>query len=125
MNRKSIMLLSFCICLCLPLVVTADEVTMTFSRDFPGHRLHSDQQYLMGETYDMLRMEGMDLTVIPGQPALPVEVMNVYVPRGKAISSVRVTSATSHMLSGGYLIMPVQQQVPTSSRRLAEPVLPD
>ncbi len=125
MDSKGIALVSFCLCLCLPLVVTAEVITMTLSEGFSERELRSDQEYLMGEAYDVLRMDDLERTVIPGQPCLPVKVINVYIPNGKALSGVRVTSAASRILAGEYLILPVQQDIPSSSGRLAEPVPPD
>jgi hypothetical protein len=124
MNLKSITLLSFCLCLCFPLVLSAEEVTMTFSEDFSHCNLRFGQQRLIGEAYDVLRMDDLDQTVIVGEPCLPVKVMNVYIPRGKAVSGVRVASVSHHTLSGEYMILPVQQEVPIAAGLVAEPVLP-
>ena len=66
MNLKSITLLSFCLCLCFPLVLSAEEVTMTFSEDFNQHNLRFGQQHLIGEAYDVLRMVDLDQTVTMG-----------------------------------------------------------
>jgi hypothetical protein len=123
MNLKSITLLS--LCLCLPVVVFADEVTMTFSQDFSRHNLRFSQQHLMGEAYDMIQMDNLDQTVEVGEPCLPVKTMNVYIPRGKAVGAVRVGSISQHTLTGQYMILPVQQEVPIGSGLPAEPILPD
>jgi hypothetical protein len=125
MSLKKITLFSLCLCLCFPLVLSAEGVTMTFSEGFSLRDLRFAEQQIIEEDYDVLRMDELDQTVTPGQPCLPVKIMNVYIPRGKAVGSVRVTSVSHHMLPGEYMILPVQQEVPIGAGLDAEPVPPD
>ena len=83
-----------------------------------------------GSGFQFVTVKGLDLSNIPGEPCLPVKVVQLYVPRGKEVSRVVVEAVSQVSLPGRYLVLPGQHQVPLSPANLAggaapEPVAPD
>jgi hypothetical protein len=97
----------------------------TFSIEFSEHSIRAERHVLAEDTYDLIKMDDLELTKTPGHPCLPVKAMTVYVPRGSRISCVSVESVTGYELPGEYVLLPAQQEIPLSEGFVAEPVLPD
>ena len=108
----------------------AAELDRQFTVSFSTGGLRMEPRYLaeaayQAETFQLPAMDGLDVIHTPGEPCLPVKVVQVYVPRGREISRVVVESVRTSVLPGQYLVLPGQRQIPTSSPTGAEPVPPD
>jgi hypothetical protein len=108
----------------------AAELDSQFTVSFSAGGLKTEPRSLagpagQGEAYQILTLDGLDVTQDLGEPCLPVKVVQIYVPRGREVSRVVVESARTAVLPGQYLVMPGQQQVPTSSPAGVAPIAPD
>ncbi len=92
---------------------------------FNESAVHVAEQRIAGERYDFITIPGLDLTGEVGHPCLPVKTLSFYIPRGKAVKGIRMESRESTMLSGTYLIMPAQPEIPIMEGFEQEPALPD
>jgi hypothetical protein len=116
--------------LCIASVLAASESGRAYSVSFSDQALRADERQLAedayaGTSFQLVTMEGLDLSGELGEPCLPVKVVHVYVPRGKAVGRVVIESQQARSLPGQYLVMPGQMEIPTNSVEPAEPVLPD
>jgi hypothetical protein len=113
------------LCLALVLQAQSGSEARVFTVRFSGATLKSESYYLAGHTYDLVNLDNLEISRLPGNPCLPVEVRHVYVPRGKEITGVRLESVRQVPLAGEYLLLPGQHEVPYSSSTVPDPVLPD
>jgi hypothetical protein len=124
MNSRVMVSLLVFLCLVVGAVNAADNVR-TFSVRFSQQTIQKEEHRLIGDTYHLIKMEDLEITRQPGHPSLPVEILNIYVPRGKRLQNVRVGAVTSTDLPDRYLILPGQPEIPLSSGQMPEPVPPD
>jgi hypothetical protein len=113
------------LCALFALQAQAAGDTKVFTARFSEADLRTEQQYLAGSDYDIVRLRDLDVIRTPGVPCLPVEILHIYVPRGKEISGIRVDSVEQVPLSGEYVLLPGQHEVPYSSQTIPDPVAPD
>jgi len=64
--------------------------------------------------YDLVRVDGCDLHAEPGHPLLPQKLLNIAIPAGSKVRSLRVTSVETAEIKGEYDIYPAQPEVPIS-----------
>jgi hypothetical protein len=103
----------------------AESDVRTFTIRFAQQNLETRQYYLAEDAYDLIEIEELDLTGLPGHPCLPVKDMQIYVPRGSRLTEVRVISQDQMILPGEYLLLPGQHEIPLSSEVMPEPMPPD
>jgi len=117
----------FLVFLCLFAVSTtfAGGDVRRFTLSFGEQDIQIRQHLLADESYDLIGMGNMSLTCIPGQPSLPVDAVQVYVPRGSTVKSVHVLSTEQTVLPGNYMLLPGQREIPYSADMIPEPVMPD
>jgi hypothetical protein len=65
--------------------------------------------------YDVVRVEGCDMTGIVGHPMLPAKTVFVSIPKGTRAAEISVSYSNPIELPGSYAICPVQQPVPVSA----------
>lgn len=82
------------------------NLSVTFSKE--------DLRFEKREGYDLVQMEDGIYITPPGEPMLPCQIINVTIPRGMDVESLKVTSKTSQELPGAYYIYPAQRPVPKS-----------
>ena len=116
--------------LAIPAALEASEVAQTFSVSFSEQGLQTEERYLgeapyQNRPFQLLTLDGLEITRDPGVPCLPVKVIQIYVPRGKEIQQVVVESQRTSNLPGEYLIFPGQREIPLSSIEMPEPVMPN
>ncbi len=113
------------LCLMLTLRAHAGGEGRVFTLRFSEDILRAERHDLAGRDYDLFRMDDFGLTRKPGSPCMPVAIKHVYVPRGSAVTGVRVESIEQVALPGAYLLLPGQHEVPLSWTTVPDPVLPD
>ena len=122
-------LCAFCLVFLLGLTLSGTAYTRpeakTVTIEFDRQSLKTEEHRLAEEGFQILRMEGLELTGEIGKPALPVDVVRIYIPQGENIASFRVESVRACDLAGQYTIYPAQQEWPLSSGEAPLPVPPD
>jgi hypothetical protein len=113
------------LCLFAVSAAHAGSDTRTLTVRFQEQDLRVRQHLLSNESYDLIEVSDLSLTRIPGHPSLPVMGVQVYVPRGSRVKSVRMLSAEQTTLPGDYLILPGGQEIPYSAESVPEPAMPD
>jgi hypothetical protein len=111
--------------LILSLQAQADTQGAAFTLRFSEDMLRTERQDVAGRDYDLVRMYDLGFTRDPGSPCMPVATRHVYVPRGRAVTGVRVESVDQVVLPGYYLLLPGQHEAPLSMTTVPDPVLPD
>jgi hypothetical protein len=108
----------------------AADVGGPYSVGFSMGALQAQTRYLnetfyQASPFQFFTMEGLGVTHNLGEPCLPVKTIQIYVPRGKEITQVVVESRKVSVLTGEYLLLPGQREIPTSSADRPEQVPPD
>jgi len=113
------------LCLFAVSATYAGSDVRTFTVRFQQQDLRVRQHLLSNESYDLIEVSDLSLTRIPGHPSLPVKGVQVYVPRGSKVKSVRLVSTEQITLPGDYMLLPGQQEIPYSAESVPEPAMPD
>lgn len=66
------------------------------------------------QDFDQIFLQDLEFLGKPGEPRLPVNVIQILVPVDEQIESARIISKRSHILGGTYNLYPVQPPVPVS-----------
>lgn len=74
----------------------------------------SDISFSTVKGYDVVRLEGCELTEGDGEPQLPVRLVRLALPSGARVEEVKVVSAQVETLGGKYLVYPSQPPRPLS-----------
>jgi hypothetical protein len=97
----------------------------TITVDFDRQSLREEEHCLLEGSFQILRLEDLELTQDVGQPALPVDLIRIYVPQGKDVAAIHIESVRTRDLAGEYTIYPAQAETPLSSAGVSDPVPPD
>lgn len=75
--------------------------------------------------YDMVRINGCDVTHIAGTPMLPQKIVSVVLPVGAVVTSFKAISLQQEFVSGEYNIFPAQSPITISSPVTPKWIPPD
>ena len=75
----------------------------------------SDLKFSKLENYDVVRIEGMEMSNEVGAPQLPVYLINLAIPKGERVERIDVVQSDFELLQGWFDILPVQKPVILSS----------
>jgi len=122
-------LAAFCLVLTLGLIPMGTAHTepdvRSITVEFDRGSVTTEERCLAEQRFQVVEMGDLELTNDIGKPALPVDVVRLYIPLGKEVAGVSVRSVRACDLAGDYMIYPAQEETPLNSSGVRAPVLPD
>ncbi|MBU0518043.1 hypothetical protein KJ564_03790, partial [bacterium] len=105
---RTILTFTACLALLIP-VVGLLAATSTVTYDFPTPTVET----ISSQT--VVVMEGSPIWGKAGEPQLPWHSIKLLLPPGEEATGIRIEMADAVLIGSGYLISPMQEQVPLSS----------
>ena len=124
MKNKSVTIIVVLCALCVSAVqisrVTASEPEeISYSFDF------TKPVITKAGDYDLVSMEGCEISHQTGKPLLPFKGITILIPEGKVVSEVIGEPADEVTIPGSYLVKPAAQPYPLSKPELRKKAVPD